>query len=254
MNASQRLLIALPLCLLLGACSNLTQREYERCIVGVTALGGVVGGGISGGTGVLPGGAVGAGFSALWCEEAEPPPPPPPPADSDGDGVIDDNDDCPGTPAGARVDARGCALDSDGDGVPDYRDQCARTPAGVSVDDVGCPVKDEVVLTVNEVNFAFDSAELDAASKRALDGIVDIVKAHGSVTLGVIGHTDSSGPEAYNQTLSERRAAAVRDYLVSQGVDGDALVASGRGESQPVASNDTRDGREQNRRVELVVQ
>ena len=252
MTITLRRLALVPLLLALGACTNLSEREYERCIAGVTALGGVVGGGISGGTGVLPGAVGGAGFSALWCTEAEPPPPPP--ADSDGDGVVDGSDRCPGTAAGARVDARGCALDSDGDGVPDYRDQCAGTPAGVTVDDSGCPVKDEIVLTVDEVNFAFDSAELDAASRRALDGIVDIVKAHESVTLGVIGHTDSSGPEAYNQTLSERRAAAVREYLVSRGVDGDALVASGRGESQPVASNDTREGREQNRRVELVVQ
>ncbi|MHA7817551.1 MAG: OmpA family protein [Pseudohaliea sp.] len=252
MNPSQRLLVVLPLCLLLGACSNLTQREYERCIAGVTAIGGAVGGAVSGGSGVLPGAVGGAGFSALWCTEAEPPPPPP--ADSDGDGVVDGSDRCPGTPAGARVDARGCALDSDGDGVPDYRDRCARTPAGVTVDDSGCPVKDEVVLTVDEVNFAFDSAELDAASRRALDGIVDTVKAHGGLTLGVIGHTDSTGPEAYNQKLSERRAAAVRDYLVSRGVNADALVASGRGESEPVAGNDTREGRERNRRVELVVQ
>ncbi|HKK22742.1 MAG TPA: OmpA family protein [Pseudohaliea sp.] len=254
MKTPLRVLVLVPLLLALGACSNLSQREYERCIVGVTALGGLIGGGVSGGSGVLPGAAGGAGFSALWCTEAEPPPPAPAPVDSDGDGVIDASDRCPGTPAGARVDARGCALDSDGDGVADYRDQCAGTPAGVTVDDSGCPVTDEVVLTVDEVNFAFDSAELDAASRRALDAIVDVVKAHGSVTLGVIGHTDSSGAEAYNQRLSERRAGAVREYLVSQGVDPSALTASGRGEAEPVASNDTREGRKQNRRVELVVQ
>ncbi|KGE03956.1 OmpA family protein [Pseudohaliea rubra] len=251
MKTPLRRLVLLPLLLALGACSNLSERGYERCIVGFTAAGGAVGGGVSGGSGVLPGTAGGAALSTLFCVEAEPPPPP---ADSDGDGVAEGSDSCPGTPAGARVDAQGCALDSDGDGVPDYRDRCAGTPAGVTVDDVGCPVKDEVVLTVNAVNFAFDSAELDAASRRALDRIVATVKGHGSVTLGVIGHTDSSGPEAYNQRLSERRAGAVREYLVSQGVAPDALVASGRGEAEPVAGNDTREGREQNRRVELVVQ
>jgi OmpA-OmpF porin, OOP family len=254
MTPSLRLLAALPLCLLLGACTNLSEREYERCIIGVTALGGAVGGGVSGGSGVLPGGTLGVGASALLCDPAEPEPPAPVVADSDGDGVDDDLDRCPGTPSGARVDRSGCALDSDGDGVADYRDRCPATPAGVSVDGRGCPVKDEVVLTVDRVNFAFDSAELDAASKRALDAIVDTVKAHGEVTLGVVGHTDSVGPEAYNQRLSERRAQAVRDYLVAAGVDGDKLVASGKGEASPVASNDTGGGRERNRRVELVVQ
>jgi OOP family OmpA-OmpF porin len=253
MTLMPRFCLTAALCLMLGACSNLTQREYERCIVGVTALGGTIGGAASGGTGVLPGAAIGVGFSSLWCTEAEPEPRAPEPVDSDGDGITDDRDRCPATPSGVQVDARGCPLDGDGDGVPDFRDDCANTPAGVTVDASGCPVKDEVVLTVDEVNFAFDSAQLDAASRRALDGIVDVVKSHSGVGLGIVGHTDSSGPESYNLRLSKRRAQAVVDYLVSQGVDRSDLVATGAGETNPVASNDTRAGRAENRRVELVV-
>jgi OOP family OmpA-OmpF porin len=173
--------------------------------------------------------------------------------DSDGDGVSDDMDRCSGTPAGAEVDTRGCALDSDGDGVRDYRDNCPNTPAGVVVDSSGCPVKDEVVLTVDRLGFAFDSAELDAASRAALDDAVAVIKSHSAVKLDVVGYTDSSGPEAYNLKLSKRRAQAAIDYLVSKGVDANMLRAAGRGEADPVASNDSRDGRARNRRVELVV-
>jgi OOP family OmpA-OmpF porin len=121
------------------------------------------------------------------------------------------------------------------------------------VDSRGCPVKGEVVLSIDRLNFAFDSAELDDASKRALDAAVAVIRDNSEVSLGIIGHTDSTGPESYNQTLSERRAQAALDYLVSKGISADQLSASGRGEAEPVASNDTRDGRAQNRRVELVV-
>lgn len=248
-----RLFIGLPLLALLAACSNLEQRQYEACIVGMTALGGAVGGGASGGSAVVPGGAVGAALSPMICGKAKATPPPPAPADSDGDGVIDAEDQCPGTPRGAAVDSRGCALDSDRDGVPDYRDRCARTPAGVSVDENGCPEKDEVLLTVERVGFAFDSSRLDAAARDALDQAVRVIRDNPGVRLAVIGHTDSVGTAAYNQGLSERRAAAVVDYLVSRGIDRSRLSAEGRGEAEPVASNDTDDGRERNRRVQLVV-
>ena len=151
------------------------------------------------------------------------------------------------------MDSNGCALDTDGDGVPDHLDECPHTPAAVEVDERGCPVKDEVILTVDRMNFAFDSAQLDATAKAALDEAVTVIKSHSAVQLDVVGHTDTSGPEAYNQGLSERRAQAVVDYLVSRGVAASQLRAVGRGEGEPIASNDTRDGRERNRRVELVV-
>lgn len=250
MNAPLRLLL-LAVAVLVSACSSTTQRQYEACIVGFSAAGGGVGA-TGSGAGVIVGTAVGAFVSAVVCEPP-PPPPPPAPADSDGDGVPDDRDACPRTPAGVEVDARGCPLDSDGDGVADYLDKCPNTPAGVKVDGSGCPVKDEVVLTIDRLGFAFDSAELDAKSKAALDAAVDVIKSHSAVKLDVVGYTDSTGPESYNQGLSERRAKAAVAYLVSRGVEAGQLRAVGRGEADPVASNDTRDGRARNRRVELVV-
>ncbi len=238
---------------LLSACSTVDQREYEACIVGSTAVGGLVGSSGSG-VGAVEGVAVGAGVGAVICNLEEPEPVrAAAPADSDGDGVTDDRDRCPGTPAGVEVDMNGCALDSDGDGVADYKDRCPNTPAGVTVDNSGCPVKDEVVLTVDRLGFAFDSAELDAQSRAALDAAAKVIKSHSSVEMDVVGYTDSTGPEAYNQKLSERRAQAAIDYLVSKGIAPGQLHAVGRGEADPVASNDSRDGRERNRRVELVV-
>lgn len=248
-------LFAAAAAVLLAACSTVDQREYEACIASSSAIGGVVGTGASG-AGGLAGVAVGAGVGAVICDhksEAMPARQSVEPVDSDGDGVTDDQDRCPGTQPGAEVDTRGCALDSDGDGVADYADSCPNTPSGVTVDRRGCPVKDEVVLTVDRLGFAFDSAQLDAQSRAALDAAVAVIKSHSAVKLDVVGYTDSTGPEAYNQGLSERRAQAAVDYLVSRGVAADMLRAVGRGEADPVASNDTEDGRARNRRVELVV-
>jgi OOP family OmpA-OmpF porin len=147
----------------------------------------------------------------------------------------------------------GCALDSDDDGVADYLDRCPNTPAGATVDENGCPVAGEVVFTVDRLTFAFDSAELDSAGRSALDAAVAVLADHPEVGIDVVGFTDSTGPEAYNQKLSERRAQAAVAYLVGKGVPASQLRAVGRGEAEPVASNSTDDGRAQNRRIELVV-
>ena len=249
-------LSVLAIALVISACTTTTQREYERCVVAMSVAGGAAGA-TSSGAAVLAGAAAGALASSAVCQRADEAPvsTAAAAADSDGDGVPDASDDCPGTPAGVAVDSRGCSLptDSDGDGVNDDRDQCPNTPAGTEVDARGCPVPETVVLTVDRLGFSFDSASLDAESRAALDAAVDVIKAHSAVQLDVIGYTDTSGPESYNQGLSERRAQAAVDYLVSRGVDRDQLRAVGRGEANPVASNDTRDGRSRNRRVELVV-
>ncbi|MFO1402174.1 MAG: OmpW family outer membrane protein [Steroidobacteraceae bacterium] len=183
---------------------------------------------------------------------APPAPPPvaaaPPPPDSDGDGVIDANDRCPGTPAGAKVDANGCELDADNDGVVDRLDQCPGTLAGAKVDARGCEVA-EVVL--RGVNFETASAKLTPAAQAILDGVAESLKLRPNAKVVVAGHTDSVGKDAYNLALSQKRAAAVREYLVGKGVNGDNLSATGYGETRPMASNDTPEGREQNRRVAL---
>lgn len=173
-------------------------------------------------------------------------------ADSDGDGVPDSRDRCPGTPAGVAVDANGCPRDSDGDGVPDYRDKCPGTRAGAKVDAAGCEIMGSMVINVTADHFEFDSAELKPSMKSALDDVAAKVKSSpGDEALNVVGHTDSIGPEAYNQGLSERRADAAAAYLVEQGVSPARITTKGMGESQPVAGNDTREGRAMNRRVEI---
>jgi OOP family OmpA-OmpF porin len=160
--------------------------------------------------------------------------------------VTDNLDRCPGTPAGAKVDASGCELDGDADGVPDSRDKCPETPKGDKVDTVGCSLTRKL-----EVFFDNDSSKLKPESFKDLDLAVDFLKAVPSATGIIEGHTDSTGSDAYNQRLSEQRAKAVRDYIVSKGIDPSRLEANGVGESQPVADNKTAEGRAQNRRVVL---
>jgi OOP family OmpA-OmpF porin len=173
--------------------------------------------------------------------------------DADGDGVPDSRDRCPNTPRGAVVDADGCPRDSDGDGVPDYRDQCPNTPRGAKVDANGCEIMADVTINVTADHFDFDSAELKPKMQSALDEVAAKVKAtNGDETLDIIGHTDSTGPDAYNQGLSERRAQAAADYLAGAGVNPARMTVKGMGESSPVADNSTREGRAMNRRVEIM--
>lgn len=172
------------------------------------------------------------------------------PLDSDGDGVPDAMDRCPGTPAGVSVDASGCPVDSDGDGVADYLDKCPGTPAGMKVDTNGCQIIGNIVIDSVEADFAFDSDALKPAMTTALDKIAAQIQAsRGQEVLTIVGHTDSIGSEAYNQGLSERRANSVANYLAKQGLDRNAMVISGAGETQPVADNKVESGRAQNRRV-----
>lgn len=169
------------------------------------------------------------------------------PLDSDGDGVPDYKDECPGTPAGVEVNAQGCPLDSDGDGVPDYQDQCPDTPAGEEVNALGCPAD----LVLHDVNFEFDSATLTSDAESILDGVAEKLAANESVNVRLEGYTDSVGSASYNKDLSQRRADSVKDYLVANGVDGDNITTMGYGEQDPIATNETAEGRAENRRVEM---
>ena len=172
--------------------------------------------------------------------------------DSDGDGVPDSRDKCPNTPQGVSVDADGCPIDSDGDGVPDYRDQCPGTPPGAKVDSNGCEIIPSLSINVTADHFAFDSAVLKRKMLDELDDVAARVKASkGDEMLEIVGHTDSTGPEAYNLGLSERRAQSAANYLEGKGVSMSRITVKGMGESAPVASNATREGRAMNRRVEI---
>jgi outer membrane protein OmpA-like peptidoglycan-associated protein len=101
----------------------------------------------------------------------------------------------------------------------------------------------------------FDTAKytLRSGAREKLAKVSGIVLSHPGLKLAVEGHTDSVGGDEYNQTLSEERAASVRDYLVSQGIPATSITARGFGKTMPVVSNDTAEGRQRNRRVELVV-
>jgi OmpA-OmpF porin, OOP family len=166
------------------------------------------------------------------------------PVDSDGDGVSDYLDSCPGTPAGVAVDGKGCPLDSDGDGVPDYLDKCPGTPAGVSVDAKGCPVTalpappvgqpNVVVLSFEDVHFDFNQSNLKPEAKAILKRNIELLNENPRAQIRIAGYTSASGTEEYNQKLSERRAASVREYLVSEGlIESSRLSTIGYGETRP---------------------
>ncbi|WP_348760543.1 OmpA family protein [uncultured Salinisphaera sp.] len=153
-----------------------------------------------------------------------PAPEPVGPQDSDGDGVIDANDQCPGTPRGTEVDAR------------------------------GCPIEKKAPIVLKGVTFEFDSSKLTAQATNRLDNVVDALEASPDVNFRVDGYTDSIGTDRYNLDLSQRRVDSVRSYLMNHGITSSRITGTqGHGESNPVATNETAAGRAQNRRVELNV-
>ena len=133
--------------------------------------------------------------------------------------------------------------DDDGDGVLNSLDECPNTPAGAQVDSRGC----EIHAALDATHFAFDSADLTGDAQNYLSGIAAALTGK---SLTAHGHTDSTGTESYNMGLSERRAQSVADYLMGQGVSDINTV--GHGETDPVASNDTEEGRAMNRRVDIT--
>jgi outer membrane protein OmpA-like peptidoglycan-associated protein len=141
-----------------------------------------------------------------------------------------------------------------GAGVGRYMDrqeeQLARIP-GTTVERIG---KDKLLVNFDaDILFAVDSAKLDDAAYRKLDELAGVLADFPKTAVVVQGHTDSTGREEYNQRLSERRAKAVMNELIGQGVDSGRITAIGYGETHPVASNQTERGRAQNRRVNLLL-
>ena len=137
------------------------------------------------------------------------------------------------------------AMDSDGDGVADTMDQCPNTPMGATVNEYGCWAYQ------GEVLFDFDQAELKAGAYPILDEGVMVLNDNPDLNIEIQGYTDITGEEDYNVQLSQRRAESVMSYLVSRGIDPARLTAKGYGPANPVASNDTPEGRAKNRRVEF---
>jgi len=160
--------------------------------------------------------------------------------------------------AGAATTASSANQDSDGDGVPDSLDRCPGTPKGVAVDSTGCPRDVGAAATsglrqFDDVLFPFDSSEITPAGARILDNAAEVVNSGGykGVKVNISGHTDAIGSEGYNQALSERRANAVRSYLVKKGVDASRIHTFAYGESSPKADNENEEGRSLNRRAEV---
>jgi len=209
----------------------LNQRTWPIC----SLLGGLVGGGLGAieSAGWAGGGAaLGILTGGLICYSQD--------GDEDDDGVFDRRDRCPDTPANTPVEHHGCPL-------PQY-------PASVKPAEPA-PTPTEVVTLsdANDVLFAFNKSDLTPAARSELDSLMSKLQNADVVSIKVIGHTDSVGSETYNQGLSERRASSVADYLLTQGLAPNKLTSEGRGEREPVADNDTDEGRAKNRRVELHI-
>ena len=171
--------------------------------------------------------------------------------DSDGDGLVDSKDACPNTPGSVN----GCP-DGDKDGVADANDKCPTLGGNVNPD--GCPVVPARVTSLfsralQGIQFETSSNRIRSSSRSILNEVVQVMRENPSYKLTVAGHTDSVGSSASNQTLSQRRADAVKKYLTDAGIPSSSIVSVGYGEDRPVADNNTSTGRRQNRRVELSV-
>lgn len=209
--------------------------------------------------------------------------------DTDADGVADGLDACPDTPEGARVDDEGCGLDADGDGVPDGVDACADTPEGAEVDAEGCVPDtdadgvgdpddrcpgtvegaavdqegcsqvqrglDEGRLSMTGLAFEVDQVALGESLRQRMDQVGRQLVRNPDMTIEIRVHTDALGPADQNRAQTQRLADAVKDYLLREypEIQSTRIGALGFGESEPVASNETAEGRAQNRRVEVVV-
>lgn len=192
--------------------------------------------------------------------------------DKDKDGVTDAKDKCPEV-AGPESN-KGCPyLDTDGDGIYDNNDQCPNEVGSFSNN--GCPLdpkkvekvipktpvvkiipvteQEQAQLNAYAKTILFDSGKsrIKTSSYTVLNEIIAILSKHPNSRFMIEGHTDSSGSATFNQRLSESRALSVKNFLASHGVSGYRLTSSGYGESRPVASNATKEGRRQNRRVEI---
>lgn len=203
--------------------------------------------------------------------------------DTDGDGVQDSMDKCPDTPKGVKVDALGCPIDTDKDGIADYLDKCP-TVAGLAKFD-GCPDTDGdgipdaadkcpdvaglpeydgcpapavvtpaiVVPTIENVLFETNKNVIRPQFKVNVDNALKFLKDNPTAKVVISGYTDDKSTEVYNQGLSNRRAVAVQQYLIKNGIDKTRITTEAFGETKPVADNATEEGRTLNRRSEIKI-
>lgn len=176
------------------------------------------------------------------------------PADSDGDGVHNGLDKCPSIAGVSEND--GCPADSDGDGIYDADDRCPNRP-GLAANN-GCPkikideTEKKILQTaVKAVEFETGSAILKKSSMVSLNKIVDMMKKYPAYKLQINGHTDNQGDQAKNLVLSKERANSAKLYLISKDISGNRINAKGFGSRVPVDTNETPEGRQNNRRIEF---
>jgi len=187
------------------------------------------------------------------------------PLDTDGDGIPDATDACPTVPGVRSEDPRknGCPLDTDEDGIPDAEDACPTEKGSRDPDprQNGCPhvrvTATEIVIT-KQVYFLFARSQItqtvDPVSNDLLTEVLGAINQHPEIELiEVQGHTDNVGTDHFNMVLSQARADAVRQWLVTRGVAGKKLIAKGYGSHVPQASSDTEEGRRENRRVQFKI-
>ncbi|MEZ4466910.1 MAG: OmpA family protein [bacterium] len=187
--------------------------------------------------------------------------------DTDGDGLNDQVDKCPKEPEDKDdfQDQDGCPdPDNDNDGILDVNDKCPLVPETMNgIDDEdGCPdkkltlvkVTKEKIIILQKVFFELDKDIIKPVSYPVLDEVAETMKAYTYIKkVEVQGHTDSQGKDDYNKDLSQRRADAVRKYIMDKGVEGERLTAVGFGEDEPIDTNKTKAGRANNRRVEFKI-
>jgi len=169
--------------------------------------------------------------------------------DSDGDGVTDSKDQCILTPMGVKVGANGCELDSDSDGVVDSKDQCQKTPKGYEVNADGCAV----ALEPN-IYFRSNSAELPKSTSAEIDKFAAFLNKNKKYNILIIGHASNlnrTGNPNYNLLLSKKRAESMKSALVTKGVSEKRITCEGKGDTEPIAKNNTPEGLNLNRHIEI---
>jgi outer membrane protein OmpA-like peptidoglycan-associated protein len=175
--------------------------------------------------------------------------------DTDADGILDKDDDCPNN-AGPKSN-NGCPYtDTDGDGVLDKDDDCVNTPGPKSNN--GCPVIEEAEQEI--LNTAFENLEFESGkdiikdvSFPSLEELANLLIKKGEWKIIIAGHTDNVGSAKSNLILSKKRSQAVGVYLEQRGVNSERIIVQYFGEEKPVADNNSKEGRQQNRRVEMTI-
>lgn len=187
--------------------------------------------------------------------------------DDDGDGVENGLDEEPGTPPGTIVDTKGrtaTPMDSDGDNIPDDVDNCPFEKGTAAMK--GCPEQSTTgavngnssqatiaLIEQTEAKFVTDRSDLSPSNQQMLKGIATVLKDNPSFKLNVIGHADDRASEEYNMALSQRRADAVKAYLVQLGISADRITTTAVGETQPKVQSTTVEARAENRRVQFDI-